>query len=174
VASKGYIIMSIEHDDDNFLSRWSKRKLNPEQTPEPLTQNELQTEPEQVELEPSAETLEAPQETPIWQQQDADPKAKKHALQALFKQVEFGELDGLNEYDEDYTSFTGLGNVVTREMKRMLELAEQKTRPEAETQPQDQTQQLQQKQNAPTQSQQLGDADSEQERGDNDHVPSST
>lgn len=166
--------MSIEHDDDNFLSRWSKRKLNPEQKTEQLTPTELQTEPEQVELEPLAETLEAAQETPIWQQKNADPKAKKHALQTLFKQVEFSELDGLNEYDEDYTSFTGLGNVVTREMKRMLELAEQKTRPEAEMLQQDQTQQLQQNQNASTQPLQLDDADSEQEREDNDNVPSST
>ncbi len=29
--------------------------------------------------------------------------------------------DGLNDYDEDYTRFAGLGNVVTQEMKRMLQ-----------------------------------------------------
>jgi hypothetical protein len=169
--------MSIEHDDDNFLSRWSKRKLNPEQKPEqlkPIKPSELQTKPEQAEFESSVTKPEESQASPIWQQKNADPLTKKLALKSLFKNAEFGELDGLNEYDEDYTSFTGLGNVVTREMKRMLELAEQKTRPEAETQPRDQTQQLQQTQNAPTQPLELGDADSEQEREDNDHVPSST
>jgi len=36
----------------------------------------------------------------------------------------------MNEYDEDFTQFKGLGNIVTQEMKRMLKLAEQKTRPE--------------------------------------------
>ena len=32
----------------------------------------------------------------------------------------FANLDGLNDYDEDYTAFAGLGNVVTQEMKRVL------------------------------------------------------
>lgn len=168
--------MSIEQDDDSFLSRWSKRKLNPEQKTEQSEPafNEVQAEPEQAELESSVTTLESTQEPPIWQQQDADPAAKKQALQTLFKQAEFGELDGLNEYDEDYTSFTGLGNVVTREMKRMLELAEQKTRPEADIQKQDQAQQLQQNQETSTHALMPDDADSEQEIEDNDHVPRST
>ncbi len=56
---------------------------------------------------------------------------KKQALKSLFKQAEFNELDYLNEYDEDYTTFPKLGGVVTQEMKRMLKLAEEKTRPES-------------------------------------------
>ena len=45
---------------------------------------------------------------------------RTEALQKLFHQPEFNVTDGLNDYDEDYTSFAGLGTVVTREMKRML------------------------------------------------------
>ncbi len=138
--------MSIEDDDEGFLSRWSKRKL----TPEDELQQDEQESNESNDIEPiEAETpIEQPAEAdkPIWQQQDADPLVKKQALQDLFKQSEFGVLDGLNEYDEDYTSFSSLGNVVTREMKRMLELAEQKTRPDADANEQQQasSQQLEQ------------------------------
>jgi hypothetical protein len=59
-------------------------------------------------------------------------------------------------------------------MKRMLELAEQKTRPEADIQKQDQAQQLQQNQETSTHALRSDGADSEQEREDNDHVPRST
>jgi len=124
--------MSIEQDDEGFLSRWSKRKLTPEdelQRDDQESNQSTESEPVVTETQPEQITE---TDKPIWQQQDADPSAKKQALQDLFKQSEFGELDGLNEYDEDYTSFPSLGNVVTREMKRMLELAEQKTRPDAD------------------------------------------
>ncbi|NOQ93835.1 MAG: hypothetical protein GQ547_04275, partial [Methylophaga sp.] len=52
-------------------------------------------------------------------------------LSALFKQPEFNDVDHMNEYDEDFTSFSGLGDIVTQEMKRMLRLAEEKTRPKS-------------------------------------------
>ena len=74
------------------------------------------------------------QDLHIWQQKDVDPDIKKRALAALFKQPEFNERDGLNDYDEDFTSFPKLGKVVTQEMKRMLKQAEEKTRAEANLQ----------------------------------------
>ncbi len=128
--------MSIEQNDDSFLSRWSKRKLTADD-------EAVQPKPEIEKTESSAIEQSPPEQSettdkPIWQQDDVNPLAKKQALQDLFKQSEFGVLDGLNEYDEDYTSFTSLGNVVTREMKRMLELAEQKTTPQADLQEQQQ------------------------------------
>jgi hypothetical protein len=114
---------SKSDDEQGFLSRWSKRKLD---------EAELETKSEPVvekqELEQQPDTDE--KELPVWQQKDADPDKKKQALAALFKQSEFNDLDGLNEYDEDYTTFPKLGKVVTQEMKRMLKLAEEKTRTE--------------------------------------------
>lgn len=128
--------MSIEKDDTaGFLSRWSKRKLTPEDErveSEKKSELEQATHTDDTSKQVEKSDSEQQAEIPIWQQKDADPLLKKQALKDLFQQSEFGTLDGLNEYDEDYTSFTGLGKVVTREMKRMLELAEQKTRPEAE------------------------------------------
>ncbi len=39
-------------------------------------------------------------------------------LKHLFKQPEWSALDGLNEYDEDYTSFTPRGAILTQDMIR--------------------------------------------------------
>ena len=39
----------------------------------------------------------------------------------LFHLPHFNVTDGLDDYDEDFTTFAELGDVVTHEMKRMLE-----------------------------------------------------
>jgi hypothetical protein len=123
--------MSQEKDNDGFLSRWSQRKLSPaEQDELPQTHNEAEHTAEQsadaaeAEPEPIANELK-----PVWQRDDVDADTKKMALRALFQKPEFHVRDGLNEYDDDFTQFSSLGNIVTHEMKRMLRLAEEKTRP---------------------------------------------
>jgi hypothetical protein len=140
--------MSQEKDQTGFLSRWSQRKLNPSE------EAELEVEAAAVEQsEESADTAPATDEqTPIWQRDDVDEDTKKAALRSLFKKPEFHVRDGLNEYDDDFTKFASLGNVVTHEMKRMLKLAEEKTRPDS-SQPE---------------STQSADAEVEQPRNDNE------
>ena len=119
---------SKSDDEQGFLSRWSQRKLD-EAEPEPNAELvDDKQEPEQQQSDVDEQDL------PVWQQKDADPDSKKQALSALFKQSEFNERDGLNEYDEDYTTFPKLGKVVTQEMKRMLKLAEEKLPQEPDVQ----------------------------------------
>lgn len=123
--------MSQEKDETGFLSRWSQRKLSPSEKVEtPPAEVETEAEP----LEQSEEIAEAEpaveEQKPIWQRDDVDAETKKAALRSLFHKPEFNVRDGLNEYDDDFTKFASLGNVVTHEMKRMLKLAEEKTRPE--------------------------------------------
>jgi hypothetical protein len=45
---------------------------------------------------------------------------RQKALRILFRQPASNITDGLNDYDDDYTQFAGLGDCVTHEMKRML------------------------------------------------------
>lgn len=127
--------MSQEKDTTGFLSRWSQRKLSPAEDAETLPE-EVKTDAEAIEL--PEETVEAntviDEEQPIWQRDDVDAETKKAALRTLFKKPEFNVRDGLNEYDDDFTKFASLGNVVTHEMKRMLKLAEEKTRPDTSEQ----------------------------------------
>ena len=112
-----------EKDEEGFLSRWSRKKSEDESVIEhekikPTEENSLREESSELDE----------QSLPLWQQKDLEPNEKKQALATLFKQPEFKEVDHMNEYDEDFTRFTGLGDIVTQEMKRMLRLAEEKTR----------------------------------------------
>ncbi len=50
------------------------------------------------------------------------------ALRKLFKAPVFNIRDGLDEYDEDYTYFEKLGDIVTCDMKHQIEMKEQKLR----------------------------------------------
>jgi hypothetical protein len=108
-----------QHKDDKeqpFLSRWSTRKLEKDDTIEQVKVAETQI-PSKVEPQPVNDENE--ETVPIWQQADADPALKKAALRALLRQPELNVLDGLNEYDDDFTQFASLGNIVTHEMKRV-------------------------------------------------------
>ncbi|WP_419584961.1 DUF3306 domain-containing protein [Thiolapillus sp.] len=42
------------------------------------------------------------------------------ALRSLFQRPEFSGQDGLNEYDHDYTRFTAMKDLVTREMQQAM------------------------------------------------------
>jgi len=114
--------------EEGFLSRWSRRKNSPEDALEQENQqsaDDLSSSPVSEDISDADQS-----ETPLWQQDDVDEDIKQQALAALFKQPEFNDVDHMNEYDEDFTQFSGLGDIVTQEMKRMLRLAEEKTRPE--------------------------------------------
>lgn len=116
--------------DEGFLSRWSRRKNSPNDELE--QENQQSTDKLSSTSTPVSEDISDSDESEalLWQQDDVDEDIKQQALAALFKQPEFNDVDHMNEYDEDFTKFSGLGDVVTQEMKRMLHLAEEKTRPE--------------------------------------------
>jgi len=50
------------------------------------------------------------------------------ALRKLFKAPVFNIRDGLDEYDEDYTYFEKLGDIVTCDMKHQIEMQEKRLR----------------------------------------------
>ncbi|MEE9424283.1 MAG: hypothetical protein V3V18_04815 [Methylococcales bacterium] len=49
---------------------------------------------------------------------DSSPKLSSQTLLSVFRKAECCTLDGLNEYDDDFTSFTPLGDLVTHEMQQ--------------------------------------------------------
>jgi len=117
----------IEKDEQGFLSRWSRKKSEDESVDQEKIKPIEESQPRENASELDEQSL------PLWQQKDIEPNEKRQALAALFKQPEFKEVDHMNEYDEDFTRFKGLGDLVTQEMKRMIRLAEEKTRPEPDT-----------------------------------------
>ncbi len=49
---------------------------------------------------------------------DSSLRLSSQALLSAFRKTECCTLDGLNEYDDDFTSFAPLGDLVTHEMKQ--------------------------------------------------------
>ena len=87
---------------------------------------------------PPIDSLNGDSDFSVFMSPGVSDELRTEALHKLFHQPEFNVTDGLNDYDEDYTSFAGLGTLVTQEMKRMLkrelqrELESEETTPEIE------------------------------------------
>ena len=129
-----------------FLHRWSRRKQAdrqdatlaeplPEPLPDPLrvstatdhadpqtaTAVAADAQPALTDADmPPIDSLTADSDFSVFMSPKVSDHLRVQALRKLFHLPAFNVTDGLNDYDEDYTQFTGLGNVVTQEMRRML------------------------------------------------------
>lgn len=135
----------------DFLSRWSRRKqvvgkgdARPATMPAAgaadrqsrETAAEIEAEPRQELTDadmPPLDSLDSDSDFSLFMSPGVSEQLRAQALRKLFHLPAFNVTDGLNDYDEDYTQFAGLGNVVTQEMKRMLKRElEAEVAPEAE------------------------------------------
>lgn len=114
---------------DSAIRRWSERKARAkeEDSPKPEASTERTVEdqplpeaqdvpPEKIEL-PPVDTLNEDSDYSVFMTPGVDEAVKKLALRKLFRLPQFGVLDGLNDYDEDFTYFEALGDIVTSDMK---------------------------------------------------------
>jgi hypothetical protein len=69
---------------------------------------------------PPIESLDKDSDFSVFMSPKVSDQLRTQALRKLFHLPAFNITDGLNDYDEDYTQFAGLGGVVTHEMKRLL------------------------------------------------------
>jgi hypothetical protein len=82
---------------------------------------------------PPLDSLDKDSDFSVFMSPGVSDQLRNLALRKLFHLPAFNVTDGLNDYDEDYTRFAGLGNVVTQEMQRMLKRElEAEVVPEAE------------------------------------------
>jgi hypothetical protein len=134
---------------ESALSRWSRRKLEARQQTgedalEPVAEapEEAQAAVENT-LEPAAEKekpvltdADMPDIDSLDENSDFSPfmssgvsdELRNLALRKLFRASVFNIRDGLDEYDDDFTSFEKLGDVVTCDMKHRIEMEQQKMR----------------------------------------------
>jgi len=118
---------------EDFLARWSRRKLDGQPAPGNQTDRAAAvTEatpppadaPEKVltdaDMQP-IETLDESSDFSPFLSPGVSDDLRRQALRKLFSQPDFNITDGLNDYDEDFTRFTGLGSAITHEMKRLLQ-----------------------------------------------------
>lgn len=137
---------------ESALSRWSRRKLaaREEQQGE-KTEDALEIEPsaegqdiqspETVEPEiPALTDADMPDIETLTEESDYSPfmspgvseELRKLALRKMFRASVFNVRDGLDEYDDDFTSFEKLGDIVTSDMKHRIEMEKQKLREKLE------------------------------------------
>ncbi|MCP3869845.1 MAG: DUF3306 domain-containing protein [Gammaproteobacteria bacterium] len=134
-------------EDERFISRWSRRKQEAGQLEDHSDAGKLEGQTEQP--TGADETLESPPLTdadmPAVESLDAESdfrgflspgvseQLRRIALRKLFHSAEFNVRDGLDDYDDDFTQFTKLGELITADMKyqweREADLAKEKASP---------------------------------------------
>ena len=134
VASDNKPDTELQDEAGDFLARWSRRKLEAStgsiddsaevlQTEEPQAIPPVAAPPERELTDadmPSLDSLTADSDFTPFMSPGVSDGLRRLALRKLFSQPSFNITDGLNDYDEDFTQFAGLGNIVTHEMKRLL------------------------------------------------------
>ena len=132
---------------ESTLSRWSRRKLESQQIQDMAEKSTQQAEPEALQVAVSGDEKEAepgslltdadmPDVESLNENSDysgfmsggVSDELRNLALRKLFQSPIFNIRDGLDEYDEDYTYFEKLGDIITSDMKHEIEVQEQKLR----------------------------------------------
>ena len=124
---------------DSLIHRWSRQKIQSEQDDAPALKDEWGTQveptpsasehrinsrpddgaeekPDTIEL-PPIESLDEDSDYSVFMSPEVEEGLRKIALRKLFKSPIFNVVDGLNDYDEDFTNFAALGDIVTSDMK---------------------------------------------------------
>ncbi|WP_159656554.1 DUF3306 domain-containing protein [Vibrio atypicus] len=129
----------------NFLSRWSKRKLEGEDTePDAVSATEQTESLDDSEFTSIDTSIEADDPITIEPQVDdnkviepkeesvasllvseADSSIKKAALRKLFLSGEFSEVDRMNDYDHDYASVKSLSSEVAEKLRDWMNQEEE-------------------------------------------------
>ncbi|GAL36620.1 hypothetical protein JCM19240_2689 [Vibrio maritimus] len=145
---------------NSFLSRWSQRKLEeqseqqtePEILPVDDEQAELSGAEDDVVLDEPSDSLESEPEvktetettvdteegelsiSQLLANTEVDKVVKKAALRKLFMQPEFNVVDGLNDYDHDYSAVKPLATEVAETLRGWVKDIDEKLETEEESQ----------------------------------------
>jgi len=115
---------------EGWLSRWARRKREAgrdagEDATAPETQpGESGGEPVDLPGDgdmPPLETLDEGSDYSGFMSPKVSDALRRQALRKLFRGGVFNVRDGLDDYDDDFTSFASLGDVITAEMRRQME-----------------------------------------------------
>ena len=90
---------------------------------------------------PSLESLDENSDYSSFLSPGVSERLRRRALRRLFTSAVFNVPDGLDDYDDDFTSFEALGDIVTSDMRHQAEVEEERARQaqarqaQAETEP---------------------------------------
>jgi len=120
-----------EQQDAGFLQRWSQRKQDVQAEAEAEEELSLEAEVETpAELTdedmPAVETLTESSDYSGFLSPKVSDELQRIALRKLFKAAVFNQRDGLDDYDDDFTSFAELGDIITSDMQHQIDMAKKK------------------------------------------------
>jgi len=145
-----------QDNKESALSRWSRRKLEADPLAPAVEESvrldteaglttvdqaaaDAETKPVLTDADmPDIESLDEDSDFSGFMSAGVSDKLRNLALRKLFKAPVFNIRDGLDEYDEDYTYFEKLGDIVTCDMKHQIEMQEMKRREEQESEAEEQ------------------------------------
>lgn len=119
--------------DEDFLIRWSRRKREAQQVQQPAEEDAAATASQAISNTEQVDRLPTDADMPPLESltEDSDysgflsPKVsealRKQALGKLFHSAGINVRDGLDDYDEDFTEFEKLGNIVTADLKHRMD-----------------------------------------------------
>ncbi|UCC15312.1 MAG: DUF3306 domain-containing protein [Gammaproteobacteria bacterium] len=125
-------------EDEDFLHRWSRRKIDAEQradeselpaesvAPEPADVDDVEPVTLTDEDMPPLDELDEDADYSGFLSSGVSEQLRKKALRKLFHGAKFNICDGMDDYAEDYTNFEPLGDVITADMKFEMEQAMKK------------------------------------------------
>ncbi len=114
-----------------FLRRWSERKLErgeQEADRGPPAPEEISPDDQNVAAEPELPPLDTLGEDSNYADflsPKVNEELRRLALRQLFRSAKFNVRDGLDDYDEDFTSFSALGDTITADMRHRWEMERQ-------------------------------------------------
>ncbi|MEE4375970.1 MAG: DUF3306 domain-containing protein [Candidatus Competibacteraceae bacterium] len=118
--------------DESFFRRWSARKqqlVQPE-IQAPKTVDNAQIEPPAPALTdadmPPLESLNEQSDYSGFFSPKVSTELKRLALRKLFHSASFNVTDGLDDYAEDFTQFAALGDIITQDMRHMMDVIKQR------------------------------------------------
>lgn len=149
-------LKSVVVDDgrhQRVMSRWARRKQAVQKEQYQLQEAEkaaaMEDEkqaslPEDADM-PSIESLTEDSDFSGFMSPKVSEDLRKMALRKLFHSSCFNVCDGLDDYDEDFTTFEKLGNIITADIKHRFEMEarDKKMRAEDEEEPSTQSAQEQ-------------------------------
>jgi hypothetical protein len=134
--------------EEPFLTRWSRKKSGADDSEAHRSVESLQPSPLKGELEVQESTDNAPLLTdadmpPVdsldeksdysgFMSEGVSEQLRQLALRKLFRSAGFNVRDGLDDYDDDFTNFAALGDIITADMKHQMEMAEKRKREKEE------------------------------------------
>lgn len=122
---------------ESFLQRFNRRKLEARRVAEPpempaadaaTTRDEsVEPPPELTDADmPPVESLHADSDYTGFLSTKVSEGLRRAALRKLFHTGQFNVIDELDDYAEDFTTFTALGDLVTADMRHRLEVEARK------------------------------------------------